>query len=267
MRAPAWPGAARWIAGVAGPVPARWILEGMNARGADDRQHRLERAAELRAAGRGSGRAGPGRAGPGRAGPGHDGRSDAERRQEQANPGQANPAQLNEAQLNEVRREEELREKRRKFDSARRADYLIRDAMARGEFDHLQYAGKPIPGLGGTYDPDWWIKGLIQREHLTGLGPKALLLRVEDAELDTRLDAMRTEREVRAAVEDFNARVIDARRQLEGGPPVVTKTRDVDGEAQRWRERRDARIAAQRAAEPAAAQARTWWRRLWRGQA
>ncbi|WP_136609760.1 DnaJ family domain-containing protein [Sinomonas albida] len=240
----------------------------MNARGADDRQHRLERAAELRAAGHGSGRADPGRAGPGHAGPGHDGRSDADRRQEErANSGHANREQANPEQLNEVRREEELREKRRKFDSARRADYLIRDAMARGEFDHLQYAGKPIPGLGGTYDPDWWIKGLIQREHLTGLGPKALLLRVEDAELDTRLDTMRTEREVRAAVEDFNARVIDARRQLEGGPPVVTKTRDVDGEAQRWRERRDARIAAQRAAQPAVAPTRTWWRRLWRGQA
>ncbi|MEA5456166.1 DUF1992 domain-containing protein [Sinomonas sp. JGH33] len=200
----------------------------MNARGAEDRERRLERAAELRAAG--------------------SARND---------PRQATP---------EEAREEGLRARREKIDPARRAEYLIRDAMARGEFDHLEYAGKPIPGLGGTYDPDWWIKGLIQREHLTGLGPKALLLRVEDAELDDRLDAMFTEREVRAAVEDFNARIIDARRQLEGGPPVVTKTRDVDGEAQRWRERRAAREAERRAHEPIEEKPHTWRRRLWRGQ-
>jgi hypothetical protein len=173
----------------------------------------------------------------------------------------------------EERREEELREKRLKFDPARRADYLVRDAMARGEFDNLKYAGKPIPGLGSTNDPDWWIKALIQREHLTGLGPKALLLRVEDDEMDKRLDALSSEKAVRDAVEDFNARVIDARRQLEGGPPVVTKTRDVEDEIRRWRERREARAEAARREQEAAAAAetlgekgRTWWQRLWRGQ-
>ena len=51
--------------------------------------------------------------------------------------------------------DEETREKRRKIDSAARADYLVRDAMARGQFDNLKYAGKPIPGLGERYDPDW----------------------------------------------------------------------------------------------------------------
>lgn len=208
--------AARWVS-----VGLREVI-GMN-RGGDELRKKLERAAELRAAG----------------------------------------AAENDPEL---AAEEELRKKRLKFDSAARADYLVRDAMARGEFDDLKYAGKPIPGLGGTYDPDWWIKGLIQREHLTGLGPKALLLRVEDAEMDQRLDVLFTEREVRAAVEDFNARVIDARRQLEGGPPVVTKTRDVDDEVRRWRERRDARTAASGAEEPAEQKPRTWWRRLWRGQ-
>jgi len=194
-----------------------------NPGGADELRRRLERGAELRAAGA------------------------SENDPEQA-------------------AEEELRKKRLKFDPARRADYLVRDAMARGEFDNLKYAGKPIPGLGSTHDPDWWIKALIQREHLTGLGPKALLLRVEDAEMDERLDGLFTEQEVRAAVEDFNARVIDARRQLEGGPPVVTKTRDVDGEVRRWRERREQRAAASSERETVEEKPRTWWRRLWRGQ-
>ena len=29
----------------------------------------------------------------------------------------------------------------------------------RGEFDNLPGAGKPLPGLDGTDDPDWWVKG------------------------------------------------------------------------------------------------------------
>ncbi|MDQ0620444.1 DnaJ family domain-containing protein [Arthrobacter globiformis] len=156
--------------------------------------------------------------------------------------------------------EAELREKRRKVSDAARADYLIRDAMAQGKFDNLEYSGKPIPGLGEGYDPDWWVKGLIQREHLSGLGPKAILLRTEDAELDATLDDQYTEKQVRDKVEDFNARVVDARRQLQGGPPVVTKTRDADAEVQRWRERRAAAAAA--APEPAAEAKPPWWRRL-----
>lgn len=162
--------------------------------------------------------------------------------------------------------EEEERQKRRKVSDSARVEYLIRDAMAQGKFDNLKYAGKPIPGLGESYDPDWWVKGLIQREHLTGVGPKALLLRREDAELDTRLDTRYSEKQVRDLVEDFNARVIDARRQLQGGPPVITKTRDPDVEVQRWRERRAAAAAtaaAEGSSEPEPR--KSWWRRLWTG--
>jgi Domain of unknown function (DUF1992) len=162
--------------------------------------------------------------------------------------------------------EEEERQKRRKVSDSARVEYLIRDAMAQGKFDNLKYAGKPIPGLGERYDPDWWVKGLIQREQLTGVGPKAILLRTEDAELDARLDAQYSEKQVRDLVEDFNARVIDARRQLQGGPPVITKTRDPDAEVQRWRERR-ASAAAGTAETPAEPEPRkSWWRRLWTGQ-
>lgn len=171
-----------------------------------------------------------------------------------------------------VQEEEELaaadekeRELRAKFDDAARAEYLIRDAMAQGKFDHLKYAGKPIPGLGEKYDPDWWLKGLMQRENITGMGPKAILLRTEDAGLDDRIDEQHSEAQVRQLLEDFNARVIDARRQLQGGPPVVTKTRDVESEVRLWAERRAARAAV--VAELEAQQEpdrirRRWWRRF-----
>ena len=151
----------------------------------------------------------------------------------------------------EIERDDELNRRRREVDPARRADYLLRDAIARGEFDHLKYAGKPIPNLDNVNDPDWWLKGLIQREQLTGLGPEALVLRVEDARLESTLDALYTEQQVRDSLEAFNRRVIEARRQLLGGPPVITKTRDVEREVALWHERRAAAEAAARALEQA----------------
>lgn len=118
------------------------------------------------------------------------------------------------------------------------AEIAIQQAMRRGDFDDLPGAGKPLTGLTGRHDPDWWIRQKIQNEQLTGLGPPALTLRTENAHLDDRLDALFREDEVRAALEDFNSRVIEARRQLLGGPPVVTPTRDVEAEVRAWRERR-----------------------------
>ena len=123
-------------------------------------------------------------------------------------------------------------------DRAMYVDTVIDKAIRRGEFDDLPLAGKPIPGLTGTHDPDWWLKSVIEREQLTGLGPPAMLLKQEDRELDDRLDRELDETTVREILADFNARVVDARRQLLGGPPVVTPTRDVDHEVARWRARR-----------------------------
>ncbi|MEV7606826.1 DUF1992 domain-containing protein [Paenarthrobacter sp. NPDC089322] len=187
-------------------------------------RHRLERAAELRA-GRGS-------------------VGDARERAE-------------------LDADDALREKRRKVNEAARADYLVREAMAQGKFDNLKYAGKPIPGLGKGYDPDWWVKGLIQREQISGLGPPAILLRTEDAELDSKLDQLYSEKQVRDTVEDFNKRVIEARRQLQGGPPVITKLRDVDLEVQRWRDSRASTAPPETQPEPPSK--RSWWQRLWEG--
>ena len=80
----------------------------------------------------------------------------------------------------------------------------IQQAIRRGDFDDLPGAGKPLPGLTGTHDPDWWIRRKIEREQLTGLGPPALTLRTEDKEFADRLDRLGSERAVREHVEDFN---------------------------------------------------------------
>jgi hypothetical protein len=145
-------------------------------------------------------------------------------------------------------------------DRAAVIETAIQQAMRRGEFDDLPGAGKPIPGLGANHDPDWWIRRKIESEQLSGLGPPALMLRVESAELEERLDALARERDVREAVEDFNRRIVEARRQLQGGPPVVTPVRDVDAEVVAWRDRR-ATPERQQGTEADPPRRRPWWRR------
>ncbi|MFJ3958250.1 DnaJ family domain-containing protein [Arthrobacter sp. NPDC090010] len=171
--------------------------------------------------------------------------------------------ELTEEELAHEAEQEALREKRAQLDTAARADYLVREAMAQGKFDELQYAGKQVPGLDGGYDPDWWLKGLIQRENLSGLGPEAILLRTADKELEQTLDALPGERQVREALEEFNRRVVNARRQLQGGPPVVTPTRDVEEEVARWRDRRAAVVSEEES--PAPEPRRGWWRKIVNG--
>ena len=147
-------------------------------------------------------------------------------------------------------------------------DLQVRQAMERGEFDNLPGTGKPIADLGETHDPDWWIKKLVEREHVALL-PPSLALRKEDAELDATLDRFNTEGEVRRHVEDFNQRVVAARYRLPEGPPLVTMPREVDATVTAWRERRTTRLAEQRRmARAARAEQQTepgpkrrWWRR------
>ncbi len=138
---------------------------------------------------------------------------------------------------------------------------VIQQAMRRGDFDNLPGAGKPIEDLGTSHDPDWWIRRKIRNEELTGLGPPALRLRIEHAEFEERVDALAREDDVREYTEDFNRRVVEARRQLLGGPPVVTPTRDPEGETAAWRERRAARIAASAPPPDPGPSPRRWFRR------
>jgi hypothetical protein len=120
------------------------------------------------------------------------------------------------------------------------AELQVRRAMERGDFDDLPGAGKPLD-LPARHDPDWWVKRLIEREQLSGVAPPAIGLRREDAELDGLLDREGSEDGVRRVVADFNRRVVEARRQLQGGPPVITPLRDPDAAVEGWRSRRDER--------------------------
>jgi hypothetical protein len=147
---------------------------------------------------------------------------------------------------------------RRPEDQTLYVDGQVRAAIARGDFDDLPLAGKPLPPRVYRHDPDWWLKQLIERENVSGVLPPALALRREDAELDDLLDTTGSEERVREMLADFNRRVVEARRQLQGGPPVITATRDVEHEVRLWRERLRRRAAARPSPPP---QRSSWWAR------
>ncbi len=155
--------------------------------------------------------------------------------------------------------DQEARERRAEH-QALWVDLEVRRAIERGEFDDLPGAGKPLRDVEDR-DPDWWIKRLIERERISVL-PPALALRVEDQRLHETLDATGSAERVRELLEDFNRRVVEARRQLQGGPPVVTALRDVDTELMAWRERRAIRARARATVQhPSPPSRRRWWRR------
>ncbi len=127
------------------------------------------------------------------------------------------------------------------------ADFQIRKAIARGDFDDLPGSGEPID-LPDQHDPEWWIRSLIEREHVALL-PPSIQLRKDDAALDARLDQLADEKAVRREIDDFNARVIRARYELPAGPPLITMPRDPDVTVAEWADRRAARRRKPREAE------------------
>src|SRR3954452_12704954 len=149
----------------------------------------------------------------------------------------------------------------------------IREAQERGDFDNLPGAGKPLD-LSDSGDPDWWVKRFAARENLD-LGdalPGPLALRKEAAGYPESLVDVRTEKQVREILEDYNKRVIaDRLRPAVGNlPPLIAKTIDIDDMVEQWRplraelEDRQRRAPEERAAARAAelATRAPWWRRL-----
>jgi hypothetical protein len=170
-------------------------------------------------------------------------------------PDRTGPEEPQESLGERLQREREERRDERAAARARIAqqetwvDLQVRQAMERGEFENLPGKGKPLEGLTGKDDPDWWVRRFVEREQITGVLPPSLQLRKEDAELDDRLDRLGSEADVRREVEEFNERVRWALYRPPEGPPMVTQRRDADTEVARWQERR---LARRRAAAEAA---------------
>lgn len=161
-------------------------------------------------------------------------------------------------------------------------DVEIEQAQRRGDFDNLPGAGKPLKNLDQT-DPDWWIKGLIEREQLdlSAALPTVMALRQERRGFPESLAGIADEVAVRERLADYNQRVLEDRRTPVVGlnSPVVAGRVDVDEMVEQWRALRvdraqrltdgaagaatDAESEAQTTAdgdlEPHARPTATWW--------
>ena len=117
-------------------------------------------------------------------------------------------------------------------------DRQVREAIERGEFDNLPGAGKPLRGLNGRNDENWWITSKLERENLPPVLPTALSLRKEALEIARTVADVRSEDQVREIAADLNARIVDARARLVDGPRIIIRTVDVEQVVRDWRERR-----------------------------
>jgi len=114
----------------------------------------------------------------------------------------------------------------------------VREAIERGEFDNLPGAGRPLPGINGREDENWWVKGLLEREQLPMPLPTSLALRREVADLPQTLADAPDDRTVRDIIEDLNRRIRDSHRRRVDGPPIVVKPVDVEQTVTDWRRSR-----------------------------
>jgi hypothetical protein len=140
-------------------------------------------------------------------------------------------------------------------------DQQIRKAEERGDFADLPGKGKPLPGLDGPDDENWWIKSWIRREGVPSeaLLPTPLQLRKEAERLPETVRDLPTEEAVRAAVAEVNRRIAEWVR-TPSGPAVPVRPVDTDAILQEWRSARPTPPPAPAPAAPERTRTR-WWRR------
>ncbi|GAA0900563.1 DUF1992 domain-containing protein [Pseudonocardia zijingensis] len=138
-------------------------------------------------------------------------------------------------------------------------DQQIRMAEERGDFADLPGRGKPLPGLDGPDDENWWIRRWVEREGLPSdaLLPTPLQLRKEAERLPETVRDLPTEKAVRAAASELNRRIAEWVR-APSGPAVPIRLVDVEAIVHGWRETRPAPQAPPAAPAP---ERRRWWRR------
>lgn len=116
----------------------------------------------------------------------------------------------------------------------------LREARERGSFDALPGAGKPLPKTSG--DAMEWVREKAKREDLpvSATLPPSLALAKEVEDLPGRLARERSEARVRKVVVELNARIDQARRGPQVGPPVRTALLDVEAVVAAWQQARPA---------------------------
>ncbi|MGY1822501.1 DnaJ family domain-containing protein [Geodermatophilus sp. SYSU D00079] len=138
----------------------------------------------------------------------------------------------------------------------------ISQGLARGDFEGLAGAGKPLPRRDREETAYDWAVAKARREGVdTGaMLPPGLALRRERDELPARVGGLGSEDAVRALAEDYNARVQAFwRRPQESRWAPVPGLADVDALVAHWRATRPPPAPPPEPAPPAVR--RRWWHR------
>jgi Domain of unknown function (DUF1992) len=142
-------------------------------------------------------------------------------------------------------------------------DHQIRQAQARGAFQGLEGAGRPLPRREREQTSyDWaleWAKR--QQADPRDLLPPGMALRKEREDLPGVVERQPSEAAVRALVEDFNARVELHWRRPQDGPDVVPGLADLDALLAHWHATRPAPEPAAPEPVPPPRARRRWFRR------
>jgi hypothetical protein len=142
----------------------------------------------------------------------------------------------------------------------------ISEAMARGDFDGLAGAGKPLPSSALDQTGYEWVLAKARKENLDvfGMLPPGLALKKEREDLPRRAEELPSAAAVRALAEDYNARVEAFwRRPQESRWSPVPGLADVDTLVDGWERNHPA--PAPIARQPVPSPRPPWWRRLRRG--
>jgi hypothetical protein len=139
----------------------------------------------------------------------------------------------------------------------------IREAQENGAFDNLAGAGKPLPGLHGPDDENWWLRSYVRREGLPSdvLLPTPLRLRKEIARLPETVRDCDSEREVRDVVAALATRVAAWLRAPQG-PQIAVAMPRADEVVAAWRAEREARAPVRETA-PVTPPPPPGWRARW----
>jgi len=114
------------------------------------------------------------------------------------------------------------------------AEKQIEEGRRAGLFDGLDGEGKPIDGLDGPHDEEWWVKAKLRREKIDYLPPTIAIRGERDAAVAAALEA-RDEAEARRLLEEINERIRYVNSHTVSGPPSTVWVVDVESILERRR--------------------------------
>ena len=115
-------------------------------------------------------------------------------------------------------------------------DRQIDASVKRGEFENLPGKGKPLPGVNGRYDPDWWLKEKLARENLDITPDTIVARRKAEVFMERYLD-LGSVRAVKREAARLNE-LITAANKTDLGPHLPQPLLDIEALVSAWSEAR-----------------------------